>query len=129
VHDTGEGWWEAEIHRLRGELLLRQAVGKGGSRMAPTETVMVPEVDIGEPGQSPRPIDAETCFLQALDTAQRQQAKSLELRAALSLSELWQCQGQGAAARGLLAETYGGFTEGFDTADLKQAKALLDELS
>lgn len=68
---------------------------------------------------------AETCFRKALDIAQRQQAKSLELRAALSLSELWQWQGKRDAARGLLAGTYGWFTEGFDTADLKEVKALL----
>jgi predicted ATPase len=90
---------------------------------------MAIEVDSEEPGQSSRLVEAETCFRQALDIAQRQQAKSLELRAALSLSELWQCQGKRDAARGLLAETYGWFTEGFDTADLKEAKALLDALS
>jgi predicted ATPase len=90
---------------------------------------MVMEVDSEEPGQSSRLIEAEICFLQALDIAQRQHAESLELRAALSMSELWQRQGKNDAARGLLAETYGWFTEGFDTADLKQAKALLDALS
>jgi hypothetical protein len=83
----------------------------------------------GGPGGSSLLFDAETCFLEALETARRQQAKSLELRAALSLSALSQRQGQGDAARRLLAETYGRFTEGFDTADLKAAKALLNELS
>ena len=68
------------------------------------------------------------CVLQALDVARRQQAKALELRAALSLSRLWQGQGKRAAARQLLAESYGWFTEGFDTADLQEAKALLAEL-
>jgi predicted ATPase len=129
VHSTGERWWEAEIQRLRGELLLRQAVGKWESRATPTETAMMPEADIGESDRSSKLIEAETCFRQALDTAKRQQAKSLELRAALSLSELWECRGKRDAARGLLAETYGWFTEGFDTADLKAAKARLDELS
>ena len=73
--------------------------------------------------------EAETCFQQALAVARRQQAKSLELRAAMSLSRLWQQQGKRAEAYQLLAETYGWFTEGFDTADLQEAKALLAELS
>jgi predicted ATPase len=71
---------------------------------------------------------AETCFHQALDIARRQQAKSLELRAAMSLARLWQQQGKRDAARELLAPVYGWFTEGFDTADLQEAKALLAEL-
>jgi len=65
----------------------------------------------------------------ALDVARRQEAKSLELRAAMSLSRLWQQQGKQAAAGALLAPLYGWFTEGFDTADLQEAKALLDELA
>jgi predicted ATPase len=99
---------EAELHRLKGELLLQQAVGVTG--------------------RSPLRIEAEACFHQALDVARRQQAKSLELRAAASLSRLWQRQGKRDEARELLAEIYGWFTEGFDTADLKEAKALLEEL-
>ena len=70
----------------------------------------------------------EACFLQALDVARRQQAKSLELRAAMSLARLWQQRGKRAEARELLAPVYGWFTEGFDTADLQEAKALLTEL-
>ena len=73
--------------------------------------------------------EAEACLQQALDVARRQQAKSLELRAAMSLSRLWQCQGKRAAARELLAPIYGWFTEGFDTADLQDARALLEELA
>ncbi|MBI3329877.1 MAG: hypothetical protein HYZ81_24610 [Nitrospinae bacterium] len=73
--------------------------------------------------------EAEACFQQALDIARRQQAKSWELRAAMSLSRLWQRQGKRAAARQLLAPIYGWFTEGFDTADLREARALLDALS
>jgi predicted ATPase len=69
------------------------------------------------------------CFQQALAVARRQQAKSLELRAAISLSRLWQRQGKRAEAYELLAQIYGWFTEGFDTADLQDAKALLEELS
>jgi predicted ATPase len=71
---------------------------------------------------------AEACFQQALAIAHRQQAKSWELRAAMSLSRLWQRQGKRAAARELLAPVYGWFTEGFDTADLQDAKVLLEEL-
>jgi predicted ATPase len=70
-------------------------------------------------------VDAEACFQQALAVAQQQHAKSLELRAAMSLSRLWQTHGKRAAARHMLAEIYGWFTEGFDTADLQGARALL----
>ena len=100
-HD--ERYWEAEIHRLRGVLLLRQ------------------------PGTPP--VEAETWLQRALDVARRQEAKSLELRAAMSLSRLWQQQGKQAEARALLASVYGWFTEGFDTADLQEAKVLLEELA
>jgi len=95
-------WWEAEMYRLQGALLLQ-----------------LPRPDVGQ---------AEACFQQALDVARRQQAKALELRAALSLARLWQRQGQPTAARLLLAEIYGWFTEGFDTADLQETKAFLAEL-
>ncbi|MGH8071117.1 MAG: ATP-binding protein [Candidatus Entotheonellia bacterium] len=108
VHKTGERWPEAEIHRFRGELLLVQVVAAG---FKPTLTQEV-----------------ETCFRQALEVARRQQAKSLELRAATSLCRLWQQQGKWDEARELLAPIYGWFTEGFDTVDLQEAKALLQEL-
>ena len=101
VDNTGERLCAAEVYRLKGELLLRQAI--------------------------PDEAQAETCLHQALDIARHQQAKSWELRAAVSLSRLWQRQGKRAEARLLLAEVYGWFTEGFDTADLQEAKALLDE--
>ncbi len=100
---TGNCFYESELHRLKGELLLEQAV--------------------------PAVQDAEACFQKAIDLSRRQSAKSLELRAAMSLSRLWQNQGKTREARKMLAEIYGWFTEGFDTADLKQAKALLEELS
>ena len=74
-------------------------------------------------------LEAETCFYQALAVARRQQARSWELRAALSLSRLWQRQGKRAAAHALLAPVYGWFTEGFDTADLQEARALLEALA
>jgi class 3 adenylate cyclase/predicted ATPase len=102
VHTTGERWWEAELHRLKGELLLALSAEKYA--------------------------EAETCFHQALDSARRQEAKALELRAARSLARLWQQQGRRAEAQALLAPIYGWFTEGFDTADLQEAKALLAEL-
>jgi predicted ATPase len=73
--------------------------------------------------------EAETWLRRALDVARRQEAKALELRAAMSLSRLWQQQGKQAEARALLAPVYGWFTEGFDTADLQEAKMLLEALS
>ena len=81
--------------------------------------------------EAERPIatEVESSFRRAIAIARRQQAKSLELRAAISLGRLWQRQGKRDTARHLLAEVYGWFTEGFDTADLKEAKALLHELS
>jgi predicted ATPase len=103
VHETGERYYEAELHRVRGELLLMQTVENEEQ--------------------------AESCFRQAVNVALGQEAKSLELRATMSLSRLWQRQGKKAEACQLLQEIYGWFTEGFDTADLKQAKALLEELS
>ena len=98
---TGERWWEAELYRLQGELLLVRSVANQ--------------------------VGAEACFRQALDVARCQGAKSLELRAAMSLSRLWQQQGKRDAAHELLAEVYGWFTEGFDTADLREAQGLLGE--
>ena len=105
VDKSGVRFYEAELHRLKGELLLAQA-GKGH------------EVQ-----------EAEACFHQALAVARRQQAKCLELRAAISLSRLWQQQGKRDAAHHLLAEIYGWFTEGFETPDLRAAKALLTEFA
>jgi class 3 adenylate cyclase/predicted ATPase len=98
---TGEDFWQAELHRLRGELLLR---------------------DHGTE------VEAESCFQQALEIARNQSTKSLELRAATSLARLWQNQGKRQEAHDLLTPIYSWFTEGFDTADLKEAKALLGEL-
>jgi predicted ATPase len=98
-----ERFWEAEVCRLQGVLLLRQT---------------------GTPQT-----EAEAWLQRALDVARRQQAKSLELRAAMSLARLWQQQGKTAAARDLLAPVYTWFTEGFDTTDLQDAKALLEELA
>jgi predicted ATPase len=103
VDHTGERLYEAELYRLKGKLLLA-----------------LPADDQAE---------AMTCFQHALTVARRQQAKSLELRAAVSLARLWQQQGKGTEAYDLLAPIYGWFTEGFDTADLQEASALLEALS
>ena len=100
--ETGEGWWDAELYRLKGELLRQKSLPDG---------------------------EVEACFRQAIDLARRQQAKSLELRAVMSLGRLWQRQGKREASRQMLADIYNWFTEGFDTADLQAARSMLDELS
>jgi predicted ATPase len=98
-----EKWCEAEVHRIAGEIELKARV--------------------------PDPEKAEAYFDRALAIARQQQAKSWELRAAMSLARLWRSQGKPQQARELLAPVYGWFTEGFDTLDLKEAKSLLDELA
>ena len=103
IKTTKERWFEAEVHRLAGEIALK-----------------LPEPDVAK---------AEPYFERALAVARQQQAKSWELRAAMSMARLWRDQGKRAQARDLLAPVYGWFTEGFDTLDLKEAKALLDELN
>jgi predicted ATPase/class 3 adenylate cyclase len=109
VHTQAEHFYEAELYRLKGELLLQSGVY--------------------EPGDCDLPAAVETCYRHALDVARGQQARSLELRAAMSLSRLWQRQGRRQEAHNLLAPIYDWFTEGFDTADLQEAKALLEALS
>ena len=101
AHRSGECYYEAEIHRLRGELLLMQ----------------------GDEAK------AESSFHKAVEKARKQSAKLWELRATVSLARLWQKQGKKEKARGRLAEIYGWFTEGFNTPDLEDAKALVEELS
>jgi predicted ATPase len=101
LEETDERCYEAELHRLKGELLLMQ-----GDKT-----------------------EAEASFHQAIEVARRQEAKSWELRATVSLCRLWQEEGRIDEARRMLAEIYGWFTEGFDTPDLAEAKALLEELS
>ena len=103
VERTGESWFEAEVHRIAGEIALK-----------------LPPAN---------PAKAQTHFERALDVSRQQQAKSWELRAAMSLARLWRDQGKMQQARELLAPVYGWFTEGFDTRDLKEAKALLQELA
>jgi len=101
AEETGEGGWIAEVHRLKGELLLLQGRDEA---------------------------EVEASFSQAIDIARRQSAKSYELRAAVGLGRLWQKQGKREQARELLSEIYGWFTEGFETTDLREAKELLAEL-
>jgi predicted ATPase len=102
IEQHEERWWEAEVCRLRGVLLLRQT--------------------------GPEKAEAETWLQRALDVARHQEAKSLELRTAMSLARLWRQQGNRTKAYDLLVPIYGWFTEGFDTVDLQEAKALLAEL-
>jgi predicted ATPase len=128
THRNGGYYYQAEVHRLTGELLLRQDAGGGVSGSPPPELSMREGYEGEVTGQLPRPTEAEPWFHQALDIARQQQAKSLELRAATSLSRLWQRQGRRTDAYQLLAPIYGWFTEGFDTADLQEAKALLEAL-
>ena len=103
VEESSQRYYEAEIYRFKGHLHLREAR---------------PDVE-----------QAHTCFQRSLEIARHQQAKSWELRAAMSLARLWATQGRRGEAHDLLAPVYGWFTEGFDTTDLKDAKALLDELA
>jgi predicted ATPase len=102
VDTTGERWYAAELHRLQGALWLSRSADKSA--------------------------EAEACFQHAMTIAQSQGAKAWELRTATSLARLWQQQGKRQQARDLLAPVYHWFTEGFDTADVQEAKALLDEL-
>jgi predicted ATPase len=107
VDKHGERFWEAELYRLKGQLTLQSKVQ--GPRSKVEE-------------------EAEVCFWKAIEIARKQQAKSWELRATVSLARLWQQQGKKKEARQMLAEIYGWFTEGFDTKDLQEAKALLEDL-
>jgi adenylate cyclase len=119
--------WEAELQRLRGELLWQQA-GGGVFKSRPREASRSSASDVEASDRSRLVTEAETCLRQALETARRQQAKSLELRAAMSLSRLWARRGQKGAARRRLMECYQWFTEGFGTADLREARVLLERL-
>jgi class 3 adenylate cyclase/tetratricopeptide (TPR) repeat protein len=106
VNKTGERYWHAELYRLKGELTLQAQFQNSHFTVRD---------------------DAEACFRSAIDVAQRQSAKSLELRSVISLSRLWWNRGKKAQARQMLMEVYGWFSEGFDTADLHAARTLLQE--
>jgi predicted ATPase len=113
---ANEQLWDVELHRLRGELFLRQG--------APSA---YPNAFLRHfPGNNQA--SAEACFLKAIALARKQQAKALELRATLSLVHLWLQRGKHEQAQRMLTEIYHWFTEGFNTADLQEAQALLDEL-
>jgi len=111
VDNSGERFYEAELYRLKGELMLARS-----KVQSLKSQVTAPQ---GE---------AEACFLKAIEIARQQQAKSWELRAAISLARLWQSQAKSAEAHRMLSEVYNWFTEGFDTKDLQEAKTLLEEL-
>jgi predicted ATPase len=120
VHrDAEHHQWEAELYRLQGELLLQSSVQSPGSAVSTPHTAR----------RMPHAEEAEACLQQALTAARRQQARSLELRAALSLGQLWQQQGKRHDARQMLAEVSGWFVEGLDTAAYTAARALLAELA
>ena len=127
VERTDECFYEAELHRLRGELLWQKVKGTAeyrsvdeGGRAGPARS---------EGMRDDKEPSAEECFLKAIEVARRQEAKSWELRATMSLARLWQSQGKREDAREKLAAVYGWFTEGFGTPDLQDAKALLEQLS
>ena len=119
---SGDASYLAELYRIKGELLLIQPAGRGLSQAATGGNAVEEPVP-------PSVAQAEGCFNQSIKTAQQQKAKSWELRAVMSLSRLYQSQGKQREARHLLTQIYDKFTEGFDTVDLRGAKALLDELS
>src|SRR5713101_6273372 len=108
VNKNGERFYEAELYRLKGQLTLQAKVQSPKSKVQE---------------------EAEECFHRAIDIARRQSAKSLELRAVMSLSRLWQQQGRQKDDHQMLVQIYGWFTEGFDTKDLQEARALLEELN
>jgi predicted ATPase len=128
ANNNGERWCEAELYRLKGTLTLQSKTSlKQVSDKSQTSLEQV-TTSQGKSQASPE-AEAEECFWKAIAIARKQQAKSLELRAVMSLSRLWQQQGKQAEARQLLAEIYNWFTEGFDTKDLQETKALLAELA
>jgi hypothetical protein len=128
MDNTGECVYEAELHRLKGELTLQSVV-----KTSPGQIIEGSQNESDITSHQPltpslQAEEAEACFQKAIEVARQQQAKSLELRAAMSLARLWQ-QGKKEEARAMLAEIYGWFTEGFGTKDLQEAKALLAELT
>ncbi|HSF31480.1 MAG TPA: adenylate/guanylate cyclase domain-containing protein [Candidatus Tectomicrobia bacterium] len=127
-HKNAERRFEAELLRIRGELLLQQIAG-AGLKPTPREASMAAKADVAATSLRPRLSEVELCFRQAIDLASHQQARSWQLRAVMSLAHLWQTQGRHAEACQILVETYDWFTEGFDTPDLREAKALIEALA
>jgi len=124
VEKNEERWNEAELYRLKGQLTLLP--GREGNAHQNVSTSEAETVGAAHPT---REAEAEGYFLKAITIARKQQAKSWELRASTSLARLWQSQGKTHEAHSLLSEIYNWFTEGFDTKDLQEAKALIEELS
>jgi predicted ATPase len=122
AHRGGERYYEAELYRIKGDLLFRQATGRGVLRAARGGKAVVEHAP-------PVVTQAEGCFRQSVETARQQKAKSWELRAVMSMVCLYQNSGKQEEARGLLTQIYDSFTEGFNTVDLREAKALLDKSS
>jgi predicted ATPase len=121
-------FWEAELHRLKGELTLQQERQKAKGKSQKAKVKINPQSLTPNPQRGVQQ-EAEGYFLKAIEIARRQEAKLLELRAVMSLARLWQHQGKNAEAKSMLAEIYGWFTEGFDTPDLQAAQALLETLA
>ena len=124
MQKIGERFYEAELYRLKGKLTLQQ---ESIERRAESEEQKSKNQNPNSHLLDPRG-EAEACFHKAIAIAQKQRAKSLELRAATTLARLWQNQGKRADAHKLLSDVYNWFTEGFDTKDLQEAKTLLEEL-
>jgi predicted ATPase len=128
VEEHGERFYEAELYRLKGEGLLMQQIKSQRSKVKGQKFKKLrTDLELRTQDSGLRTDSAEECFQRAIDIARRQGAKSLELRAAMSLGGLWQGQGREAEARQLVAEVYEWFSEGFATPDLQQAKALLEQ--
>ncbi|HEU4391224.1 MAG TPA: hypothetical protein VFV34_25725, partial [Blastocatellia bacterium] len=119
---NGERCYKAELYRAKGEMLVLKSAHRGRSRAATSGMVAIESESLAV-------AQAEECFHQSIKLAERQGARSWELRAAMSLARLYQNQGKQREARAMLDRIYTQFTEGFDTKDLQEAKALLDELS
>ena len=131
VDKTGERFYEAELYRLKGQLTLqsRTSLGQVSDKSKTSQNKSEgPNTQHLAPSTQAE-AEAEACFLKAIEIARKQQAKSLELRAITSLARLWQQQGKKNDAHQMLVEIYGWFTEGFETKDLQEAKALLEKLS
>ena len=127
VNKNAEHFYEAEMYRLKGTLTLQEANQKAKGKRQKSKVETNPQSLTPNP-QGEVEQEAEGYFLKAIEIARKQQAKSLELRAVVSLSRLWQQQGKQIEAHDMLSEVYNWFTEGFDTKDLQEAKALLEEL-
>jgi predicted ATPase len=138
---TQERHYQAELYRLKGEFVLQSGFRGPASKITtgPRSEAWLERSRRGHYQESSQPksrilnpesrTEAETCFLKAIDIARKQKARSFELRATMSLARLWQQHGKAKQAHKMLSKIYNWFTEGFDTKDLQEAQALLEELS